>query len=137
MDAIDEDAINVMDVLDSVNLMFHTARKNCRLSPAQLEGLTMNLSRKAVESFDAQRVSNLMFGLHPYLFSTKMVEPLISAALHKISLCEEEMRAQQVGNCIFGLQGMDSTNPTVRKFLPILAEVREHESIWVHICDTF
>jgi hypothetical protein len=123
VDNIHMDVIKGLDVRGMVNLIFHTARMQCRLSTVQLEGLTLNLSRMTIDEFDAQSVSNVLYGLHPYNSTTVGVETLLMAILYKVSLCDEELRAQHISNSLYGLQGMDSKSAAVRKLVSVLAEV--------------
>ena len=74
-------------------------------------------------TFDAQCVSNVMYGLHPYDSTTYHIDSLVTAIAYKVCVCEEEMRSQHIGNVLFGLQGLDSKSSAVRKLIQILAEV--------------
>ena len=122
-DQIIQSQSDVDNLNDSVNLMFHSARKNCRLSQAQLDTVALNLSHRTVEKFDAQSVSNVLYGLHPYSTATTSVSTLLMAIVYKVSLCDEDFRAQHIGNALYGMQGLDSKHASVRKLISALAEV--------------
>lgn len=123
VDRVTPDVIDALDVEDTVALLFHTARKNCCLSQDQLDGMALNLSRKTVDVFDAQSVSNVLYGLHPYNSNTMKIDKLLMAIVYKISFSDEDLRAQHIGNSLYGLQGMDSKHLAVRKLILALAEV--------------
>jgi hypothetical protein len=129
IDTISIDTINRLDILTSVELLFHTARKHYHLSQSQLDRVAINISRLHVDThthgytFDAQCVSNVMYGLHPYDSTTYHIDSLVTAIAYKVCVCEEEMRSQHIGNVLFGLQGLDSKSSAVRKLIQILAEV--------------
>lgn len=125
VDRVTPDAISGLDVPDTVALLFHTARKSLSLSQDQLDGMALNLSRKSVDIFDAQSVSNVLYGLHPYNSITRNMDKLLMAIVYKVTLSDEDLRAQHIGNALYGLQGMDSKNVAVRKLILALAEVSD------------
>ena len=124
LDGITPEDISSLDVKSMVNLMFHAGRKNYKMNQDQIEEFAMNLSKRDVRQFNAQSVSNLMYGLHIYDSEGVAMGKLLMAIVYKISACDEELRAQHVGNCLYGLQGMDIKKSPVRKLILILAEVK-------------
>lgn len=52
------------------------------------------------------------------------VRSILSALVHKVQSCKEALGAQELGNALYGLQGMSSDSAEVRSMLSVLVHKR-------------
>jgi very-short-patch-repair endonuclease len=73
------------------------------------------------EEFNAQVVSNALYGLQNMKSDVREVKDVLAALAHKIEGCRKELSAQAVGNALYGLQSMSSDVQEVKDVLAALA----------------
>jgi hypothetical protein len=73
------------------------------------------------EPFDAQAVSNSLYGLQGMSSEHVEVREMLRVLTAQVSSCDEPLVAQSVGNALYGLQGMSSECEEAREMLRVLA----------------
>ena len=108
--------------------------QSCKESNDGYLRIMMTMSKIAVltilrkEAISSQNLSMMLYGLRSNKFKHKESKEMLSCLPRIVEKCMEPLSAQEVGNALYGIQGMSSDDADVRSLVRVLAGQVERRS---------